>query len=125
MDPFPDEHELVELFGGLPEVTDRDVPWCYNHLKFVIENAGDHVVFETYPGYGEAEIRWHQESRLVASLSLGSVTGMKVELGGDKRTLVLLFDRESPVHPLRLQIAPVVHLVWGVSELRAFQPGRS
>jgi hypothetical protein len=114
MDPFPAEHELIELFECEPGLGIAGVPWTYNELRFDTTRGADRIICEIAPGYEELQLRWLRDDTEVVYLRLRWVSGLEVKLGPDAEALIATFRNEHLLQ-LRLQLKPTLHLRWGTS----------
>jgi hypothetical protein len=115
MNPFPAEHDLIELFEVEPSVLDRNVPWAYNSLTFETIRGADRVVCEIAPGYGEVNVRWSRNDSDLVHLRVRRVAGLTIERMGVREVLVGTFE-DKVFLPLRLQLRPAIHLSWGTTD---------
>lgn len=115
MKPFPDQHELIALFESEPVLTDAKVPWTYNHLQFTRTIGDSTVECAIEPGYETLRFRWLQRGVEVMDLDLHWVSGLSVECEHGREALVAHFRERGGRLPLRIQLAPNIHVSWGTS----------
>jgi hypothetical protein len=115
MKPFPDQHDLIALFESEPVLTDAGVPWCYNSLLFTRTIGDESVECIIEPGYGDLRFRWLQRGVEVVDLDVHAVSGLRVESENGREALVAEFGERSGSLPLRIQLAPRIHVSWGTS----------
>ena len=116
MSPFPDEYELISLFESEPVLADAKVPWTYNHLRFTRTIGESTVECVIEPGYETLKFRWVQSGTEVVSLDLHWVSGITVECEGGREALVAQFRERHGVLPVRIQLAPTIHVSWGTTQ---------
>lgn len=114
MDPFPEPYELIGLFECDPVLTDAEIPWAYNSLRFDTVRGTDHVVCEIQPGYEVVRLEWTRDRVEIVRLELNSVQGLIVETVGGREALIGCF-RDPTIEPFHLQLRPNVHLRWGTA----------
>ena len=114
MDPFPDEWELLALFECEPTITDRDVPWFYNCLKFETKRGADEIRCEIEPGYGILKLHWWQRGKEKLTLELYWVAGLRIVTGGGRDYLIANF-RDRYLNDLEFQLKPESRLRWATS----------
>jgi hypothetical protein len=54
---FPEEHELIEFFGVMPQLLDASSPWFYNTLEFEVARDAFVVQCKLSPSYGDIGVR--------------------------------------------------------------------
>jgi hypothetical protein len=114
MQPFPAEHELLQLFECEPALTDERVPWAYNCLRFDTTRGVDRLVCELEPGYEELRLYWTRNGEEIIRLDLHRVVGLEVQLSSAAEALIASF-RDQHVLPLCLQLKPTIVIRWGTS----------
>jgi hypothetical protein len=114
MDPFPEEHELLWLFACEPELTDADLPWCYNSLRFKRTIGNDVIECEIVPALEELDLRWRQRGVEVMHLDLCRVSGLQVRVERGHDTLIATFPEKTHLYPLEVRLTPSVFVSWGV-----------
>lgn len=124
MDPFPPKHELLSLFECEPSLTDANVPWEYNCLRFDTTRGADRIICEIEPGYEVLRLQWSRDGTEIVRLGLNWVCGLTVEVEGGREVLVGTL-RDPAIEPFRLQMRPQVHLSWGTAMQTDSSRGRS
>jgi len=114
MEPFPEEHDLIALFECEPILTDKGVPWSYNHLTFTTARGDDRIVCGIEPGYHTLKFEWSKGGERLVSLDLNCVAGIRTENQGGTEALVVAF-RDKNLTPLRIQLKPCVSVSWGTN----------
>ena len=115
MNIFPDQYELISLFESEPVLADAKVPWSYNRLRFTRTIGDSTVECIIEPGYETMKFRWVQGDTKVLDLDLHAVSGITVECEGGREALVAHFREGRGVSPVRIQLAPAVHVSWGTT----------
>ncbi len=115
IDTMPADHELIAFFASEPELTDPEVPWCYNHLRFLWRRGDDRVECEVAPGYESLLLRWRHGEQELVTLTLDGISGMMIEDQGAGEVLAVRF-RDPRTLGLRLRLEPTVHLFWGMGD---------
>jgi hypothetical protein len=115
MHAFPQEHELLSLFGSQPQLTDRgDVPWYYNELTFTRVRDNAQLECMICPGYGQLGVRWLQGGSEQLSLFLdGVVKELQIDTTGGAQALVATFKNGSGRKTLRIQVSPTISVQLG------------
>jgi hypothetical protein len=115
MRPFPENFELESFFECEPEVLDKNVPWAYNRLKFLVEASNGVLLVEMEPGYETMYVVWRQGENTVLELKLIGV--MSLQITDEKRydTLIAKF-RNNDTEDLVLKIRPYIKLTWGYND---------
>ncbi len=116
MKPFPEQHELIGLFESEPTLTDAGIPWAYNLLRFTRTIGTSSIECVIEPGYEVLHFRWVQSGIEVVNLDLRSVSGLTIECGSGRETLVAHYREGLGVKPVRIQISPTVHISWGTTQ---------
>ena len=111
MNPFPEQHALISIFETEPRLTDPDLPWSYNSLRFETARGADHIVCTIEPSYGVLQIQWTRNGAELLDLRLEEVQGLVAERERGRETLVASF-RHDKLPELRLQLKPAAHLFW-------------
>jgi hypothetical protein len=112
MDSFPQEHELLRLFGSQPQLSDRgDVPWFYNELTFQLAAGNDRLECTICPGYGQLRVRWIQGTSEQLSLLLdGAVKELQIDTADGAEALIATFKEGSRRKQLRIQVKPAIQV---------------
>lgn len=116
MDIFPEQYELISLFESEPVLTDANVPWPYNRLQFTRTIGESIVECIIEPGYETLKFRWLQRGTEVLNLDLRCVSGITVECKDGREALVVLFPEGWGALPIRIQLAPAIHVSWGTTQ---------
>jgi len=109
---LPDQHELIDIFGTEPRLSDPGVPWSYNCLTFVVDRGSDRVVCEISPGYKAVRVNWLRDGTELVRLDLAGVDKVATETERGKEGVLFSFLDERLLS-LRLQLRPIVHLSLG------------
>ena len=126
MEPFPEEEELRHLFGVEPALLDPGAAWRDNALSFDVMRGDDRVECLIEPVYRTLTVRWTREGRELVYLDLTGVRGMTADQYRGRDSLLVTFDGQPGLRPLRIQIRPAVHVTWGTrddAEQRAASEG--
>jgi hypothetical protein len=115
MTPFPPEHELIGLFESEPILTDKNVPWAYNHLTFMRTIGENTLHCEIEPGYETLKFLLVQRDVELVNLDLHWVSGITVETKPGMEALIVHYRNRAGLLPLRIQFRPTVHVAWGTS----------
>ena len=110
MNPFPEEHELIWLFECEPEVTDKGIPWAYNHLTFTTMREDCEVKCEIEPGYETVKLTWTRNNEEQVDLDFHWVKGLEVVKKNATEALVVYFRDDSPLKPVIIQLKPHVNV---------------
>ena len=125
MDPFPGEPEWIEFFGVSPEVQDPADSWPYPDLSFTVEAGRESLTVGVGYHHGDASVVLRDEDGERISLTLmDCVTGFEFERRDDRDVLVILFDVDSALDPLRVQIRPRIRVMWRTSSDPTYRPRR-
>ena len=114
MEPFPEQHDLIALFECEPLLTDKGVPWSYNHLTFTTTRGHDRIVCEIEPGYHTLKFEWSKSDERLVSLDLNWVAGITTDIQGQTEAMIVTF-RDKKLMPLRIQLKPHVSISWGTN----------
>ena len=126
MEPFPEEEELRHLFGVEPALLDPGAAWRENALSFDVVRGDDRVECLIEPVYRTLTVRWTRDGRELVYLDLTGVSGMTADQYRGRDSLLVSFDGQPGLRPLRIQIRPAVHVTWGTrdeTEQRAASEG--
>ena len=116
MDPIPILEDLVWLFEVEP-VGDSEQGWQeywpYSSVSFTTLRDDYDVMFSINPGYEDVGITLSRDDQALLTLTLSRVESVGVERLHGAEELVLRF-RDSNLAPLRLQLKPLVSVMWGM-----------
>jgi hypothetical protein len=116
MEPFPEEEELRHLFGVEPALLDPGAAWRDNALSFDVVRGDDRVECLIEPVYRTLTVRWTRDGRELVYLDLTGVRGMTADQYRGRDSLLVTFDGQPGLRPLRIQIRPAVHVTWGTRD---------
>ena len=116
MEPFPDEDELRKLFAVDPALLHPNVPWRENALSFETRQGKDQLECLIEPVYGTMTLRWTRDGHELLYLDLTRVRGVEVDQFRGRESLVALFDEQTGLRPLRIQVRPAPHVSWGTRD---------
>jgi hypothetical protein len=112
MDPFPEEFELIGFFEAEPEISDRDVPWFYNRLKFQTTRGEDNIVCAIEPGYGEMDLIWRKSGIEIAIFALRDVSALFITSSGSGEFMTAMFRYEDTLDFI-FHLKPDIKMHWG------------
>lgn len=115
MDTFPEEYELIGFFESEPEVTDRDVPWFYNHLTFKTQRGEDSIVCEIEPVYGQIDLTWRRSNQEIATFALKDISELYINPGPGEEFLTAKFKNKY-ILDFEFYLKPQVRVQWGNEE---------
>jgi hypothetical protein len=113
MDPFPERDQLVSLFECEPVLMDPELSWRFNTMDFAYRRGDDAVDVTIEASYGEMTVRWLDRGLERAYLVVKGIAGLAVESDRGREALVATFGPGDGRPPLRLQVRPHVHILWG------------
>ena len=116
MEPFPDEDELRKLFAVDPALLHPNVPWRENALSFETRQGKDQLECLIEPVYDTMTLRWTRDGHELLYLDLTRVRGVEVDQFRGRESLVALFDEQTGLRPLRIQVRPAPHVSWGTRD---------
>ncbi len=116
MDTFPEEDALRELFGVAPALLDPNSPWRENALSFEVLQDNDQLECLIEPVYGTMTLRWSRKGHELVYLDLSRVRGLSADKFRGRDSLIAVFDEQTGLKPLRIQVRPAVHVSWGTKD---------
>lgn len=112
MEPFPQDSDLRDLFGGDPLLLDPNLPWVRNVLSFESAVGPDTIECVIEPAYQTLTLRWIRRDRELVYLDLERVAGIEVDRYRGRASLIVRFDPATSRGQVRIQIRPAVHVTW-------------
>jgi hypothetical protein len=112
---FPEDWELVSLFGIEPRVEFGNIDWFHDDLTFISERGSDRIECYLEMNEGRLDFTWTRDDAIVALklvaierlkvISQDNVEGLRVEF----RSLI------EGVAPLMIQLKPSIRIDWGTT----------
>jgi len=76
---LPDETELLSLFESEPILSDSDVPYFYNLVKYVFNNQSEQKIHITLqPAYDEFSIQVTDSNLKIADINLKPIDNLTI-----------------------------------------------
>ena len=113
MEEFPELYELLGFFESEPDITDRDVPIHYNRLAYRTVRGENKIYCAIEPAYGQIVLIWESAEKLVASLNLEQVFGLRVVSERGIEKIVATFAPKTKLLDFEFQLKPSIHIKWG------------
>lgn len=114
----PELWELISLFECEPKYIygeDKRIPWFYNTLEFVLIRGCDKACFIISPAEKIIDFRWYSCERQLMHLNLECVEEIKVEKTNGKEILHIIFNKDTEVEKLFIELKPVIYLYGSIS----------
>ena len=115
MEPLPRDSELISLFECEPVLTDPDVPWVYNRLRFSLARSNGTLDCDIEPANRTLEVAWTQDGESRLHLVLRRVRGLEIRPGPEREYLLATFLDDN-LEPLQLQTKPTIAVHWSVRD---------
>ena len=113
---YPEEYEFVGFFECEPQMTDSDVPWCYNTAAYITVRDRFRVECTISPGYGDLDLLVFLAEQQVVGLSVTHIQKIEFEAINGSEKMVVEFCEGTILHPLILQLKPTVNVSWGTEQ---------
>ncbi|MCM3127555.1 hypothetical protein M3625_07325 [Paenibacillus sp. MER 78] len=113
MEPFPQEHELMELFESEPTKLDEEVPFFYNNNTYKLCRPNGELYFEIEPSHRWSRVVWKQGTASLVDLTLENIKGIDIEKRSGMEFMNFYFDEEQGVRTLLLKTKPAISVIWG------------
>ncbi|GGE44885.1 hypothetical protein GCM10007421_18820 [Halopseudomonas oceani] len=113
---YPEEYEFVGFFECEPQMTDSDVPWCYNTAAYTTVRNGLRVECTISPGYGDMDLLVLNGEEQLVRLSVNHIQKIEFEATAESEKMIVEFNEGTILHPLILQLKPTVNVSWGTEQ---------
>ncbi|WEK56060.1 MAG: hypothetical protein P0Y55_08435 [Candidatus Cohnella colombiensis] len=113
MNPFPKEHELIDVFESEPKIKDNETPFYYNHLEYLLTRDNGSLQCELEPGIHWARVIWKQKDETLVDLELESIKGIEIEKRNGKEFIHFIFYEGNGIKNLIVRTKPNFSISWG------------